>query len=117
MTAQKSNMEHQRHELLSEIERYTTHVLSDHSIDPDVAVQAGAAVADYLAEQWGGQLINIPKDYHWKLAKRDVEIYEAFTGHNYAELARTYNMTQRGIYKVISRARKRDIARRQPRLI
>jgi Mor family transcriptional regulator len=109
-------MEKIRHELLSDVADHSKRVLEDHGIDENVAEQAGLAIANFLAEHWGGQLVNIPKDHVFKLAQRDIEIYDAFTGHNHSELARKFKMTTRGIYKVIARAQKRDMDFRQPRL-
>lgn len=116
MTSTSPHMEQQRHELLSDVADTVAAVLKDHCIDPQLAEQAGVALADRLAAHWGGQLINIPKDYKFKLAARDLLIYEEFNGHNHAELARKWNMTSRGIYKIIERARKRDMDHRQPKL-
>uniref|UniRef100_UPI0009E2E867 Mor transcription activator family protein n=1 Tax=Gilliamella sp. Nev6-6 TaxID=3120252 RepID=UPI0009E2E867 len=43
-------------------------------------------------------------------------IYDAFKGNNYAELSQKYNMTERGIRKVIDRVHKRMIKEKQPAL-
>lgn len=116
MTSTSPHMEQQRHELLSDVADTVASVLKDHGIEQLLAEQAGLALADRLATHWGGQLINIPKDYRFKLANRDLLIYEEFNGNNHAELARRWNMTMRGIYKIIERARKRDLDHRQPKL-
>lgn len=116
MSAISPHMEQQRHELLSDVADLVAVVLEDHGVDVALAEQCGAALADRLATHWGGQLINIPKDYRFNLANRDLLIYEEFTGNNHGELARKYGMTVRGIYKIIERARKRDLDYRQPKL-
>lgn len=116
MSAISPHMEQQRHELLSDVADLVAVVLEDHGVEVGLAEQCGAALADRLAAHWGGQLINIPKDYRFKLAARDLLIYEEFTGNNHADLARKYDMTVRGIYKIIERARKRDLDYRQPKL-
>lgn len=111
-----SRMEAARHELLSDVADHAAATLRDYGIATDVAEQAGAAIANTLAEHWGGQLISIPKDYHFKLAKRDLRIYGEFNGINHAQLARKYNLTVRGIYKLVERVRRREVERRQAEL-
>lgn len=109
MSSANSNyvsMESRRNELLTDVHTHTSKILEEHGIDPALADQIGCAISDHLADHWGGQIITIPKDFHYRLAKRDLEIYEQFTGHNYHELARTWKMSERGIYKVIKRVRK-----------
>lgn len=116
MTCTSQHMEQQRHELLSDVADTVADVLKDHGIDQMLAEQAGVALADRLANHWGGQLISIPKDHKFRLAARDLLIYGEFNGNNYAELARKWGMTVRGIYKLIERTRKRDMDHRQPKL-
>jgi len=105
-----------RHELLDDVVEQAKSVLSDHGVADDVAEQAATALAEHLAEHWGGQLINMPKNFLYKLAQRDRVIYDEFNGRNIAELARKYNMSARGIYKVIERAKKRVVKEKQPDL-
>ncbi|MCO1335328.1 hypothetical protein MO867_13400 [Microbulbifer sp. OS29] len=105
MSHQDPNMESRRHELLEEIHAHAREVLTQHGVDSDIADQAGCAIADHLATTWGGQIVTVPKDYHYRVASRDAQIYEEFNGRNHSQLARKYGMTVRGIYKVISRVR------------
>lgn len=116
MTTKKSGMAALRAELLDDVAEHAKHILADHGITTEVADQCGVALADFLAEHWGGQLINFPKNRLFKLAQRDMAIYEEFTGNNHAKLALKYNMSTRGIYKLITRAQKRFIAEKQPDL-
>lgn len=109
----ESGMEMQRHELLSDVAVQATAVATELGVAADVAEQVGIAIAEHLGQHWGGQLINFPKDYLFKLASRDMQIYNEFTGKNHAQLARKYKMTARGIYKIIERVHKREVDRRQ----
>lgn len=109
----ESPMEQQRHELLSDVETHGTAILLSHGIEQDIAEQAATAIADFLAEHWGGQLVSFPKDYLYKLSKRDMQIYREFTGNNYPELVRRHKMTERGIRKLIERVHRREVSRRQ----
>ncbi|QSR34801.1 Mor transcription activator-like protein [Marinobacterium iners] len=94
-----------RHELLEDVHAQVKSVLQEFGIDAAVADQAGAALADHLAQNWGGQNFTFPMDHHYYVTMRDQEIYAEFDGRNHHVLARKFNMTVRGIYKVIKRIR------------
>jgi Mor family transcriptional regulator len=98
-------METRRHELLSDIHAHAAEIIQEHGIDPDIADQAGCAIANFLATNWGGQNFTFPKDHYYKVASRDMEIYDKFNGQNYHTLARQYSLSVRAIYKIIKRIR------------
>lgn len=100
-------MEDLRSELLIDVATHSALILRDHGIAEDVADQCGAAIADHLAETWGGQVISVPKDYAYRLSQRDQAILAEYTGQNIDALARRYGMTTRGMRKLIARARRR----------
>lgn len=104
-------MEAKRAELLGDLAAHACQLLQDYGVAADLAEQAGSAIADHMADHWGGQIVTFPKDYAFRLAKRDLEILAAFTGNNHAELAKKYDMTERGIRKLLARAllRQRDL--------
>ena len=103
MSTKKSGMEQLRHELLTDIADHVKITLSGHGVNTDLAEQAGVALASFLAVHWGGQLVNFPKDYAFEIAKRDLEIYDAFTGNNHSALARQFNVSVRTIYNIVKR--------------
>lgn len=103
-----SLMEKRRHELLEDVATHASQIILDHGVESEIAKQVGTAIADHLAHHWGGQMITIPKDYFFGIAKRDAEIWAKFNGRNHSELARQYGMTLRGIYKILDRMRSRD---------
>ena len=105
MSRSDSQMEHRRHELLEGVHLNSRKLLIELGIEPELADQAGCAISEMLANEWGGQLVNIPKDHHYRLATRDLEIYEKFDGRNHDQLAREYKIGVRAIYKIISRVR------------
>lgn len=105
MSRDGSVMEGRRHELLEDVHAQTATVMLELGIDADVADQVGCALADHLAQNWGGQNFTIPMDHHYRVSKRDQEIYSKFDGRNHHVLAREFNMSVRGIYKVIKRIR------------
>ena len=101
-----NRMEHKRNKFLEEVATVTARLLADYDVKPEAADLLGAAVADYLSDHWGGQNITVPKDYRRKLCAREVEIYRQFNG-DYAALAKAYQMTERGMRKLIDRMRAR----------
>jgi len=109
-------MEIKRHELLSDMAAHCAEILIDHGIPEDVAHQAATAIADHMAMHWGGQSFTFPKDYLFKLSERDLLIYKEFTGANYDVLARQFDLTERGMRKLIDRVHKREVNKRQTRL-
>ncbi|TDK66011.1 Mor transcription activator family protein [Sapientia aquatica] len=117
MSVTLSRMEQKRHELLSDLASHGTAILIEHGIDDAVADQVATAIADFLAQHWGGQNITIPKDYHFKLSNRDMVIYQEFArGVPYDALAIKFDMTERGMRKLIERVTKREISKRQGKL-
>nr|WP_271451945.1 MULTISPECIES: Mor transcription activator family protein [unclassified Acidovorax] len=92
-----------RHELLDDMSHTAETFLRDHDVPAAVAALLANALADHLAERWGGQMISFPKDHKRKLCEQDLEIYRKFTGHNHAELALEYKMSERGMRKLITR--------------
>jgi Mor family transcriptional regulator len=102
-------MHARRNELLAEVAACAADTALALGLPEDVASQVGAAVADALADHWGGQVITIPKDHFYRLSKRDRVILEEHRqGTGYAALAKRYRMTERGIRALVRRARIRD---------
>ena len=98
-----------RRDLLAFTDDLVQRVLLDHGIDPALAAQCGAAVADGLAEEQAGQTVYYPFDYAYKLAPRDQEILEAHrAGTPVSELRRRYKMSEVGIRKLLRRAAARN---------
>jgi len=117
MTAnKKTGMSALRSELLDDIVTHVSTILEDNGIAEDLAEQSAIAAADFLAEHWGGQLICFPKNFLFKLAQRDLLIYDEFNGRNHAQLAKKWHMSVRGIYKLVNRVQKRVVAEIQPDL-
>jgi Mor family transcriptional regulator len=74
-------------------------------IAENLAEHIGAAIADGLAEDFGGEVLSFPKDSAYMLSQREREILDAREkGTSLIELMRTYKMTERGLRKLITRA-------------
>jgi DNA-binding CsgD family transcriptional regulator len=102
------SMETLRAELLADIEAHAAELLRDLGVPAALAEQAGCALADHLAENWGGQVFTMPKDHAYKLSRREREILELRAkGVPVEELARRFGMGVRGMRKLLARGARR----------
>lgn len=102
-----SSMEARRHALLNDVAAFTTARLAEYLGKSEAELVAND-LADHLADYWGGQLINFPKDFRHRLMRRELEIYDAFkAGWSLGDLARQHNISERGLRKLIDRVRER----------
>jgi Mor family transcriptional regulator len=110
--------EDRRHALYEGMVSYVTQNLLEYGLGGAAAEAVANAIADHLADYWSGQTITFPKEYQRRLSKRDVEIYERYNGPNRAELARELGISERSLYKLIARVRRRlkDQAANRPQL-
>lgn len=100
-------MARRRSELLDDLVAHTEQLLIRHGMGEADAMGAASALADFLVEHWGGQQISIPLNFQRRLDQREVEIYRAFTGDNYDQLARIHRMTESGMRRLINRVREK----------
>lgn len=107
-----------RHELLQDVAAHARAVAVTHGISDDVAEQIGNAVADRLVNNWGGQVISFPKDQAYKLATRDLAIFDdwAYRSMRPNQLAQKYDLTIQAIYEILRRARKLALDEKQKKL-
>lgn len=101
-------MENARHDLIACVIDYTQHELVDCGIDPHKSAYIAVRVADNLMNLFGGQNITFPIEYRRKLIRRDAEVLAAFNGTNVKELAIQHKITERGMRKLLERARTRQ---------
>lgn len=111
-----SHMAHLRHELLNDLVVQATDILAGCNIPNDKAEYCALAIANHMADHWGGLLIYFPKDDVFRIASRDIDIYNEFNGTNHAELARKYDICQRTVYKIITKMRAQLNTKNQPDL-
>jgi Mor family transcriptional regulator len=114
-----TRMGERRNELLADLVDVAKRVLVDEDVQPDLAELAANAVADRLADYWGGQIISFPKDYRRRLAKLELEIYRAWAegGATFGELALKHKMHERSLRRLIARVRARVIQEEQQDLL
>lgn len=110
MNAQPVEMRIRRAELLDDVASQTVALLSEFGLAGDVATHVGHALADHIADHWGGQVLSIPKDASYKLSERERTILaEHRTGATIAALATKYGLSERGMRKLLKRALRRDV--------
>lgn len=100
-------MEEKRNELFADVVTAAERLLQEYDLDNKAASLIANSLADHLADHWGGQNLSFPKDYRRKLSERELEVFDRFSGDNYDTLARDFNMTERGMRKLIARVRDR----------
>jgi Mor family transcriptional regulator len=100
-------MEEKRNELFADLVTTAERLLQEYDLQAPAATLIANALADHLADHWGGQNMNIPKDYRRKLSLRELEVYDRFSGDNFDTLARDFGMTERSMRRLIARVRDR----------
>lgn len=107
-------MEARRNELLADVAAHAADTAKEFGVPEDRADHIGAAIADNLAANWGGQTLSFPKDAAFKLSHREREILAAHRkGVPVAKLARDHKMTEQGVRKLLRRAELRDTSLNQ----
>lgn len=103
----KAKAEGKRHELFQFIADCVSSGLKASGLKPDEAELLGGSVASQLADAFGGQTMAFPRDMKRRLREREEQAYAAFTGNNIAELAQRFQMTDRGMRKLLNRVQLR----------
>lgn len=109
-----SRANHLRHELYegtsAQVKKFLLEEL-DLGLNDKHAEWLGNQLSNFLSEYFAGQTLTFPKDHYFKIDERDFEIYEKANSRNMMEVAREYNLTLNGLYRVIRRVRGRAVAR------
>lgn len=101
-------------ELLSDLAKHTEITVKKIlCADEEAAIRVGQAVAIAISELWGGQNVYIPRAVSLFATERDRQIWHEFNGRNHAALAKKFGVSMQWIYKIVDRAQKEEIARRQ----
>jgi Mor family transcriptional regulator len=100
-------MAERRHELYADLMDLVQRQLAEYGVGGNESMLIATDLADRLADHWGGQNLTFPKEYRRKLSRLEAEIYQAHHGHNLADLAQRYDISERGLRKLIDRVTKR----------
>lgn len=104
------SMADRRAELFTDVIAHVGKQLRDLGIDAQRADQIGHALADHLAEHWGGQVISIPVEHAIKLSVRDRQILsDRAEGMSIAQLSAKWKLTDSALRYLFRRWAKRDL--------
>lgn len=109
-----TGMEARRDALYQAVVDHLKGILQD-ELTADLAEMTAISVVNFISEHWRGQTIYFPMEFRLRMAHRDLEIFQEFTG-NYDTLAKKYGCSARSIRRAVERARRIEFARRQPKL-
>ena len=90
--------------------------LVNNGIDKDEAEKISQTVVDNLRKDYGGEQIYFLKGKEFDSMMKHHEIFKRFTGHNQVELSKEFDMAVPVIYRIIAKASKEYIDKRQPQL-
>lgn len=101
-------------ELVADLEDQTAACLiAELAMEKSRALEVAKKVARHITNNWGGQLIYIPKYHFGQLLERDRKLYEEFNGHNHAALSKKYNLTVQQVYRIVKEVGMRERAKNQ----
>lgn len=81
-----------------------------------IANAKALSITNAIRREVGGQQLYVSKGLEYDLSLRDEEIYAAFRGNNYDDLARRFSLTTVQIRNIVRKGQLRDQARRQNKL-
>jgi Mor family transcriptional regulator len=100
-------------ELLADLADQVALNLRENGIELEKAADIGFAAAEHVRKHWSGQSLYLPKGDHYDISRRDIEIFEKFSGTNHDQLAREYNLTVMRIYQIVKAVRAEMVRKRQ----
>lgn len=92
-------------EVLEDLATKLDQELGKEGVEPEAATRIAVDVTEKMRLHWGGQSLYFPSGVRSKTSRRDAEIWNAFTGFNYAELAREHGLSEMRIRQIITRIR------------
>lgn len=97
-----------RNELLQDLVDVARIELLEFDLHEDAATLIAHALADRIADYWGGQSISFPRDRQWHLGIKELELYDLWSsGVTLPELTRRSGMTSRGLRKALARIQRK----------
>lgn len=98
-----------RAELLTDVMSHVEATLCELGVDGLKADHCGHAIADMLAQHWGGQVISMPVDHAYKLSQRERQILDALKCCSKSEASMRFGITINGLNKLLRRAARRHV--------
>ena len=66
------------------------------------AEQIAYDLAQTMTAHWGGSMLYVPKTNPDKIRKRNLAIWDDFTGNNHHQLVRKYDLSMGKIYQILA---------------
>lgn len=105
--APMSRMDAKRHELLADVaETMAVKLVKVAGLTTEQAAQMGNELADFLSDHWKGQTVYFVGDLTFKLAARDMEIFQAVERGNADDIGRKYGISGMRVYQINQRVLK-----------
>lgn len=101
---------------LTEFFEIISHQLKNNGITEPQNTQLSAALVTAVAQHFGGLTFYLPHNKKLKNAIRDIEIYKAFTGNNYAQLAKHHKLSEMTIRTAVANQHRLRFKKIQPSL-
>lgn len=106
-------------EVLGDIARSIHESLMKHptlKVPHPIAAEMAMAAAEHVRKNIGGAIHYIPRGMSYEATLREREIWAAFKGDNYAEVARRWHITEMRVRQIIASVARADRAARQQNL-
>jgi len=101
-------------ELLQDMAAHVQAVLIEYGeIDQDKASSLGEEAVERVARAWGGATVYFPKGDRIQSHRMARKVWQDYDGRNAQEVARKHGISLVWAYKIISKKRAEDQARRQ----
>lgn len=93
-------------ELIANMADNLASLLREKGHDDDAANEIASTVAESVRQEFGGQLLYIPKGLAFDVDERAKEIYRKFDGTNQKELAVEFGHSIQHIYRILAQVRR-----------
>jgi Mor family transcriptional regulator len=108
-----SAMSQRRDGLLDDLCTHIKDVLTELNIDDQKSDIAASEVTARIVSAWGGQHLYIPQGFSHRSYERALVIYEACNGRNHHEVAKSFDVSVRSVYRIYNRIHALVIAQNQ----
>lgn len=98
------------------LDQISTALVKELKMEPVQARTAAEIAVEMIRETTGGGTLYVAKGHLYAITEKHRTIYRRFTGDNYYQLSREYDLSERQIYTIVERCRAAEFTKRQPSL-
>ena len=85
-------------------------------LDEATAQEIARDATHDICSEYSSQYMYVPRDLPFALSKRDMEIYEMYTGRNMHQVTAKYRISHVRVQQIVKRVHAEQIAARQQRI-